>query len=165
MDIGRVGIHGGSYGGYAAFRAMFEFPEFYKVGVSGAGEGALHPQYPDYHQAAFHGKPVYEDGSHLRPDPTARPVNWENADGTLQTDRLQGKLLIQLGELDENVFPATTLQLVDALIKADKDFDMVYYPNRPHGFRSSYSVRRVWDYFVENLMGVEPPEFHIESLE
>jgi dipeptidyl aminopeptidase/acylaminoacyl peptidase len=166
MDIERgVGIHGSSYGGFAAFRAMLEFPEFFTVGVSGAGEGAMHPAYPDYHQTAFHGKPLYEDGTHIRPNPTARPVNWENADGTVQADRLQGKLLIQLGELDENVFPATTLHLVDALIEADKDFEMVYYPNRPHSFRSPYSVRRVWDFFVRNLMGVEPPEYHIESLD
>jgi dipeptidyl aminopeptidase/acylaminoacyl peptidase len=63
------------------------------------------------------------------------------------------------------VLPAATLQMVDALIRADKDFEMVYYPNRPHNFRSPYSVRRVWDFFVEELMGAEPPEFHIESLE
>jgi len=165
MDIERVGIHGGSYGGWAAFRAMFEFPDFFRVGVSGAGAAGVHNMYPDYHQAAFHAKPVYSDGTNLRPNPTARPVNWENADGTMQADRLQGKLLIQLGELDENVFPAATLQLVDALIRADKDFEMVYYPNRPHNFRSPYSVRRVWDFLVKNLMGAEPPAYHIESLE
>jgi dipeptidyl aminopeptidase/acylaminoacyl peptidase len=163
MDIERVGIHGDSYGGYATFRAMLEFPEFYKVGASGCGEGTNNSAYPDYHFFAFHGKPVYADGSHLRPDATAKPINYTNLDGPVQADRLKGKLLIQLGELDENVFPATTLQFVDALIKADKDFDMVYYPNRAHSFGGPFAVRKVWDYFVEHLMGVEPPPYQITS--
>lgn len=158
MDIDRVGIHGGSYGGFTAFRAMFEFPEFFKAGVSVAGVGSLHNMYPDYHWEAYHGKVVYEDGSHLRPNPTAKPVNYLNNDGTIQAENLQGKLLIMLGEVDENVFPATTLQVVDRLIELDKDFDMVYFPNKPHAFRSAHSIRRVWDYLVRHLRGAEPPE-------
>jgi dipeptidyl aminopeptidase/acylaminoacyl peptidase len=165
MDLGRVGIHGSSYGGFATFRAMFEFPEFFKAGAAANGEGVAGARYPDYHFAAFHGKPVYHDGSHTRPHPGAIPVNYTNLDGAAQVHRLKGKLLIQLGELDENVFPATSLRLVDALIEADKDFEMVYYPNRAHGNRSAHSVRRIWDFFVEHLTGVRPPEYHIESLE
>ena len=65
--------------------------------------------------------------------------------------------------LDENVYPATTLQFVDALIKADKDFDMVYYPNRAHSLRSPFAVRKVWDYFVRHLMGIPPLPYQITS--
>jgi dipeptidyl aminopeptidase/acylaminoacyl peptidase len=165
MDTDRVGIHGGSYGGWTAFRAMFEFPEFFKVGVSGAGMGAIHDMYPDYHWAAYHGRPVYADGGYLKRGPTDKPVNSENADGSVQAANLQGKLLITLGELDENVFPTTTLAVVDALIKLDKDFDMYYYPNQPHVFRAPFSVRKVWDYLVRHLHGQEPPEYHIEAWE
>ena len=165
MDTDRVGIHGHSYGGWTAFRAMFEFPEFFKVGVTGAGMGAAHDMYPDYHWAAYHGRPVYGDGGELRRGPTDKPVNYENADGSVQAANLQGKLLITLGELDENVFPTTTLAIVDALIKLDKDFDMYYYPNKPHGFLSAFSVRKVWDYLVLHLHGQVPPEYHITTWE
>lgn len=165
MDIERVGIHGGSYGGFTVFRAMFEFPEFYKVGISAAGPGSFHTLYPDYHWEAYHGKVVYADGSSRRPNPTDRPVNFENNDGTIQAKNLRGKLLIMLGEIDENVFPASTLALVDSLIKLDKDFDMLYVPNRPHNFSSRHVLRRGWDYFVRHLHGVEPPPYEIRSME
>jgi len=163
MDIGRVGIHGHSTGGSAVFRAMFEFPDFFHVGVSNAGVGSFHNVYPDYHQTAFQDKPVYGDGSHLRPGHIDKPVNWTDTDGTIQAESLRGKLMIQLGELDENVLPATTLQLVDTLIRLDKDFDMVYYPNTAHWMRGPFAVRRVWNYFVEHLYGVDPPEYHITA--
>jgi dipeptidyl aminopeptidase/acylaminoacyl peptidase len=165
MDIDRVGIEGGSYGGWTAFRAMFEFPEFYKVGISHAGMGAVHDMYPDYHWAAYHGEPVYEDGGDLRPSATTKPVNYDNADGSQQAENLTGKLLITLGELDENVLPTTTLAVVDALMKLDKDFDMVYYPNKPHSFRTAFSVRTVWDYLVENLHHQDAPAYHITAFD
>ncbi len=165
MDVDRVGIHGGSYGGFTTFRAMFEFPEFFKVGVSGAGMGAIHDMYPDYHWVAYHGRPVYADGGSLKQTATDKPVNYQNNDGSIQAANLEGKLLITLGELDENVLPTTTLAIVDALIKADKDFDMYYYPNKPHVFRSAFSVRKVWDYLVLHLHGQAPPEYHITTWE
>ena len=72
---------------------------------------------------------------------------------------LVGELLLIVGELDHNVDPASTMQVVDALIRADKDFDLLVMPNRNHGFASEpYVVRRTWDYFVEHLRGEEPPE-------
>ena len=164
MDLDRVGTHGGSYGGWTATRAMFEFPEFFKVGVANVPMGALHNMYPDYHWKAYHGRPRYSDGGDQRPRPDARPVNYENANGNVNAARLEGKLLIMLGELDENVLPSTTLQLIDALIQLDKDFDMLYVPNRPHNIRSPHTLRRVWDYFVRHLHGVEPPKYRIEPL-
>jgi dipeptidyl aminopeptidase/acylaminoacyl peptidase len=165
MDVSRVGIQGGSYGGFTVFRAMFEFPEFYKVGISGAGVGSIHNMYPDYHWEAYHGKAVYADDSTRRPTPTDRPVNYVDNDATIQANNLQGKLLIMLGELDENVFPATTLAVVDSLIKLDKDFDMLYVPNRPHNFISRHVTRRCMDYFVRHLHGIEPPAYEIKSQE
>ena len=164
MDTERVGIHGGSYGGFTVFRAMFEFPDFFKVGISGAGVGSVHSMYPDYHWEAFHGKVVYKDGTNRRPTPSDRPVNYENNDATVQAQNLKGKLLIMLGELDENVPPATTLQVIDALIKMDKDFDMLYVPNRPHNFRSRHTIRRSLDYFVRHLHGTEPPAYSFRSI-
>ena len=159
MDIDRVGTHGGSYGGWSTTRAMFEFPDFFKVGVASVPMGALHNLYPDYHWMAFHGRPQYADGTETRPTPDARPVNYENA------ANLRGKLLIMLGELDENVLPSTSLQLVDALIELDKDFDMLYIPNRSHNIRSPHTLRRVWDYLVRHLHGTEPPQYRIAPLE
>lgn len=165
MDIDRVGIEGGSYGGFTVFRAMFEFPEFYKVGISGAGVGSIHNMYPDYHWEAYHGRVVYSDGSARRPTPSERPTNYRNNDATVQAKNLQGKLLIMLGEIDENVLPATTLQVIDSLIKLDKDFDMLYVPNRPHNFASRHVMRRGLDYLVHHLHGIEPPDYEIKSLE
>jgi len=165
MDVDRVGIHGGSYGGWTAFRAAFEFPDFYKVIISRIPMGALHNMYPDYHWNAFHGKPVYADGSHRRPGPTDTPVNYENANGNLNATNLKGKLLIMMSELDENVLPGTTLQVIDALIKMDKDFDMLLVPNANHYTGNPHLTRRVWDYFVEHLHGIEPPEYQIEPWE
>ncbi|UCC40406.1 MAG: DPP IV N-terminal domain-containing protein [Candidatus Aminicenantes bacterium] len=163
MDIERVGVHGGSFGGWTAFRAMLEFPGFFKVGVSGAGPGSMQNMYLDYHWTAFHGRPKYSDGTELRPTPTEVPENYVNADGRQQVENLKGKLLIMMGEIDENVLPGSTLQFVDALIKADKNFDMLYVPNRPHNFRSPHVIRRAWDYFVLHLHGAEPPEYHIKK--
>ena len=72
--------------------------------------------------------------------------------------RLQGHLLLEHGDIDENVHPVGTMRLVDALIKANKNFDMLLVPNMYHGEGgNSYLVRRRWDYFVNNLLGVTPP--------
>ncbi len=91
----------------------------------------------------------------------------KNADGTTNYDsqanqnfakNLKGKLLLAHGTMDDNVPPYNTLLVVDALIKANKDFDLLMLPNRGHGFGNEpYMVRRRWDYFVRNLLGAEPP--------
>jgi dipeptidyl aminopeptidase/acylaminoacyl peptidase len=157
IDLTRVGVIGRSYGGWSAFRAMLEFPEFYRVGVAGAPPGSMQNMYLDYHWTAMHGRPVYEDGTERRPNPTAVPENWKVADGRRQAGRLRGKLLVIMGELDENVLPGSTLQFLDALEKADKDFDLIYLPDQNHYFTGNpYVTRRVWDYLVRNLVGREP---------
>jgi len=78
---------------------------------------------------------------------------------------LKGKLLLIHGEMDDNVHPAQTMRLVDALIKANKDFDMLVVPNANHAaILSPYVIRRRWDYFVRHLLGAQPPDgYAIES--
>lgn len=74
-----------------------------------------------------------------------------------QAHRLKGELLLVVGELDRNVDPVSTFQVVDALIRADKDFDLLVIPGAGHGAaETSYGKRRRQDFFVEHLMGVEP---------
>ncbi len=148
IDLDRVGIYGHSGGGYAAASAMFQYPDFFKVGVSQAGN---------------HDNRVYEDdwaekwqGLLVRnPDGT---TNYDNQANQLQAKNLKGKLLLAHGTMDNNVPPYSTMLVVDELIKANKDFDLIMLPNRTHGFGNEpYMVRRRWDYFVKHLLGAEPP--------
>jgi dipeptidyl aminopeptidase/acylaminoacyl peptidase len=79
---------------------------------------------------------------------------------------LEGHLLIEHGDLNDNVHPAETMRFVDALINANKSFDMLFVPNMAHGERNNYLARRRWDYFVQNLFGVMPPHnFEIKAAE
>ncbi len=158
MDLGRVGIVGHSYGGFVALRALLEFPEFFKVGISSAAMIDTQGMYADYHWSAFHGRPRYSDGSEWRPNATEVAENWKSLSASAQVHRLQGKLLLQMGELDENVPPGQVLQFVNSLIKDNKDFDLIYMPSRDHQFiGDSYVMRRDWDFMVRNLQGREPP--------
>ena len=149
LDLDRVGIFGHSAGGYSSTHAILAHPEFYKVCVSGAGN---HDHRTDkaWWIERYQGWPV---GDHYV----------EQANRTL-ADRLQGKLLMIHGEADENVPVASTLSLADALIAADKDFDLLILPNRSHSCGSEpYVIRRRWDYFVRHLAGQEPPSYHIQK--
>ncbi|HSA96390.1 MAG TPA: DPP IV N-terminal domain-containing protein, partial [Acidobacteriota bacterium] len=146
IDIDRAGIYGHSGGGYAACDAMFRYPDFFKVGVSQAGN---------------HDNRGYEDDWGEK----WQGLLTRNADGTSNYDdqanqsrakNLKGKLLLAHGTTDGNVPPYLTLLVVDELIKANKDFDLILFPNRTHGFGSEpYMVRRRWDYFVRYLLGAE----------
>jgi hypothetical protein len=137
---------------------MLEYPDFFKVGIMSAGMGSVYDMYPDFHWELFEGPPVYSNGSNLRPTPASKPANYAGIDGPAQVERLRGKLLIMLGETDENVPAAATLRLIDALIREDKDFDMLYLPSQPHNFAGPHTWRRGWDYFVRHLAGREPPK-------
>jgi dipeptidyl aminopeptidase/acylaminoacyl peptidase len=155
IDIDRAGIYGHSGGGYAAADAMFRYPDFFKVGISEAGN---------------HDNRVYEDDwaekwqglLEKRADGT---TNYDNQANQLMAKNLKGKLLLAHGTLDTNVPPNNTLLVVNELIKANKDFDLLMLPNRGHGFgNEGYMVRRRWDYFVRHLLGVEPPrEYQMHS--
>ena len=83
--------------------------------------------------------------------------HYKEQSNVTQAHRLTGKLLLTVGELDRNVDPASTMQVVDALIKADKDFDLIVVPGAGHGVgERPYAKRRRTDFFVRHLMGVEP---------
>jgi dipeptidyl-peptidase 4 len=149
IDIDRVGIFGHSGGGFATADAMFRYPDFFKVGISESGN---------------HDNREYEDDWGER----YQGLLVRNADGTTNYDdqanqhlakNLKGHLLLAHGTLDDNVPPYNTLLVVDELIKANKDFDLLLLPNQHHGYGSAtlYMTRRRWDYFVRYLLGAEPP--------
>jgi len=86
------------------------------------------------------------------------PEDWRNLSASIDACKLKGKLLIQFGELDENVPPGQLLQFIDALIAPNRNVDMLYFPNRDHQFTGEgYIMRRSWNYMVENLAGKTPP--------
>ncbi len=138
MDSSRVGIVGWSQGGYAAARAILAFPEFYKVAISFAGDHELRSY------LAYWGEKVQQ----LNDDEA-----FERYANRHLAHQLKGKLYLIHGELDDNVHMAGTMQLVDTLIKADKDFDMLILPNENHGayFTNAYLWRKMWEYFVTHL--------------
>jgi dipeptidyl aminopeptidase/acylaminoacyl peptidase len=114
--------------------------------------------YDDYHWTAYQGLPEYADGTRWKTSPSEIPRNWEALDGRTQVARLCGKLFIQLSELDENVPPGQMLQFIDALIAADKDFEMLFLPGRAHQLLSEpYVIKRNWDFMIRHLI-VQAPE-------
>ncbi|MBV9879891.1 MAG: DPP IV N-terminal domain-containing protein [Gemmatirosa sp.] len=149
IDIDRAGIWGHSGGGFAAADAILRYPDFFKVAISEAGN---HDQreYEDDWGEKYHGL--------LAPGPNGVGTNYDDQANQHLAKNLKGKLLIAHGTADDNVPPYNTLLLVDELIKANKDFDLLMLPNRRHGFGNEpYMIRRRWDYFVKNLLGAEPP--------
>ena len=149
IDIERAGIYGHSGGGYATAGAMFHYPDFFKVGVSQAGN---------------HDNRVYEDDwgekwQGLLVRDADGETNYDNQANQNFARNLKGKLLLAHGTMDTNVPFYSTLLVVDALIAANKDFDLILFPNRSHGFGNEpYMMRRRWDYFVEHLLGATPPD-------
>jgi dipeptidyl-peptidase-4 len=142
MDLTRVGIYGGSAGGQSALRALLAYGDFYKVAVADCG---CHDNRMDkiWWNELWMGWPI---GPH-----------YEEQSNVTQAHKLQGKLLLTVGELDRNVDPASTMQVVDALIKADKDFDLLVVPGHGHSAgETPYASRRRMDFFVRHLLGVEP---------
>jgi len=144
-DISRVGIYGNSAGGQNSLGGMLFHPEFYKVCVSSCG---CHDNRMDkiWWNEQWMGWP-------LGPE-YAASSNVDNA------SRLQGKLLLVVGEMDTNVDPATTMQVVNALIKADKTFDLLVIPGAGHGMGGAYGEKKRNDFFVHHLLGVEPPDWN-----
>jgi dipeptidyl aminopeptidase/acylaminoacyl peptidase len=144
-DISRVGIYGNSAGGQSTLGGLLFHPEFYKVGVSSCG---CHDNRMDkiWWNEQWMGWP-------LGPE-YAASSNVDNA------RRLQGKLLLIVGELDTNVDPASTMQVVDALIKADKTFDLLVIPGGGHGMGGDYGVRKLYDFFVQHLLGITPTNWN-----
>ena len=142
MDLTRVGIYGGSAGGQSALRALLAFGDHYHVAVADCG---CHDNRMDkiWWNEQWMGWPV---GKH-----------YEEQSNVTQAHRLKGKLMLIVGELDRNVDPASTMQVVKALIDADKDFDMLVVPGAGHGIGSGkYGMRRTRDFFIRHLHGVQP---------
>jgi dipeptidyl aminopeptidase/acylaminoacyl peptidase len=149
IDVDRAAIYGHSGGGFATADAMFRYPDFFKVGIAESGN---------------HDNRVYEDDWGERyqglEHKTGTSSNYDSTANENFAKNLKGKLLLAHGTMDNNVPPVNTMLVVDALIKANKDFDLLLLPNQPHGYGpdANYMTRRRWDYFVRNLLGAEPPK-------
>ncbi len=149
-DISRVGIYGGSAGGQNSLGALLFHPEFYKAAVSFAG---CHDNRMDkvWWNELWMGWPV--------------DASYEASSNMVHAGNLQGKLLLVWGELDTNVDPSSSMQVVNALIKANKSFDMLTMPGEDHpagrrGSSAPYGDRKLWDFFVHNLWHVETPNWN-----
>ncbi len=164
MDLDRVGIWGHSGGGFASTRAILEYPDFYKVAVSGAGNHD-NRNYEDDWGEKWHG--LLKEKENVDEDELGLYEQGDNYDkqaNQLLAENLEGNLLIAHGMMDSNVPPTNTLLMVEALIKADKDFDLMVFPNAGHGFGNSrYFMNMRWDYFVKHLKGVEPPKYNFDD--
>jgi len=152
MDLDRVGIFGHSGGGFSSTDAILSYPEFFKVAVSSAGNH-------DNRSYDFTWGEKYQGLMKKLNDSTDSfdsQSNWRKA------KNLRGRLLLAYGTLDDNVHPVATQLVIDELIKANRDFDLLVMPNRNHGFAADpYMIRRTWDYFVRNLMGATPPDGYL----
>jgi dipeptidyl-peptidase 4 len=145
MDITRVGIYGTSAGGYGSTHAILTFSDFYKVCVSISGDHDARLDKAWWNEV-YQGYPVGSD--------------YEEQSNVTLASHLQGHLLLEHGDVDDNVHPVETMRLVDALMSANKSFDMLIVPNMYHGesgVHATYLARRRWDYFVQYLLGVTPP--------
>jgi dipeptidyl aminopeptidase/acylaminoacyl peptidase len=144
-DITRVGIFGTSAGGQSAMGALLFHPEFYKVAVSISG---CHDNRMDkiWWSEQWMGWPVGPQ--------YAASSNVDNA------HLLQGKLMLVVGEMDRNVDPSSTFQVVNALIKADKTFSLLVVPDGGHHPGEAYGQRALEDFFVQNLLGQETPDWN-----
>jgi dipeptidyl aminopeptidase/acylaminoacyl peptidase len=153
IDLERVGIWGHSGGGFATTSAMFRFPDFFDVGIAESGN---------------HDQRAYEDdwGEQYQGLLTKNPDGTDNYDAEANQNfahQLRGKLLLAHGTMDANVPPYNTYLVVDALIKANKDFDLIMFPNAGHGYGAAgnYMMRRRWDYFVRWLLDSQPPDQYV----
>jgi dipeptidyl aminopeptidase/acylaminoacyl peptidase len=148
IDTSRVGIWGHSGGGFATAGAMFRYPDFFKVGISESGN---------------HDNRNYEDDWGERYDGLVTNSDYEAQANEVVAKNLKGKLMLAHGLMDDNVPSSNTMLVIDALEKANKDYDLVVFPNSPHGYGafSSYMMRRRWDYFVRNLAGMTPPHEYL----
>ncbi|MBK9387000.1 MAG: prolyl oligopeptidase family serine peptidase [Planctomycetes bacterium] len=142
LDLERVGIFGGSAGGQNALRGLLAHGDFYRVGVADCG---CHDNRMDkiWWNELWMGWPI---GPH-----------YDEQSNVTQAHRLRGKLLLIAGELDRNVDPASTMQVAAALVRADKDFELLIIPGAGHGSAETpYGRRRRADFFVRHLLAREP---------
>jgi len=145
MDIENVGIYGHSAGGYDSTHALLVHPEFYKVGVSSAGNHD-HRSAKAWWPELYMGFPI---GKH-----------YDEQSNFFLADKLEGKLLLVHGNMDNNVNPAASMRMADALIEANKDFELLMIPGCDHGsvYYNKYFLRKRWDFFVKHLLHQETPK-------
>jgi dipeptidyl aminopeptidase/acylaminoacyl peptidase len=140
IDTEKVGIFGHSAGGYDAAHALLEYPDFYKVGVASSADHDFRME-KAWWPEMYMGWPV---------DSTYHEVS-----NITMADRLEGKLLLVHGAMDDNVNASATFKLVEALVEADKEFDLLILPSQRHGYQgkhADYFRKKRWKYFVENLL-------------
>ena len=149
LDLDKVGVWGHSGGGFATASAMFKYPDFFKVGIAESGNHD-NRNYEDEWGERYIGLEEKIDGV----------SNYEKQSNAYHAKNLKGKLMLIHGAMDDNVPPYSTYLVADALMKANKDFDMIILPNARHGYGSDsqYIMRRRWDYFVTHLLGKTPPK-------
>jgi len=161
MDLSKVGIWGHSGGGFASTAALLRYPDFYDVAVSSSGNHDNRNYEADWGEK-WHGllTPLDLNSSDGKIDFDSIKTNYDIQANQLLVENLKGKLLIAHGMLDDNVPPSNTMIVVDALIKANKDFDLLLFPNKRHGYGdlSNYMMRRKWNFFVKHLKGLDPPK-------
>ncbi len=146
LDADRVGIFGFSAGGYAVLRAMFDFPDFYRVGIEAS---AYDPLLNEWSWGQKYQGP-WDSAGYARQAPA------------YDVARFKGKLFMAIGDMDDVVHPAAAMRTVDQLIRHDKDFDLLVVPNAGHDVVATpYLLRRVWDYLTTNLLGLEPPPGYV----
>jgi len=152
IDLSRAGIWGHSGGGFATTTAMFRFPDFFKAGIAESGNHDQRENEDDWGER-YQGLVVRNAGGTDNYDAEANQNFAKN---------LKGHLLLAHGTMDTNVPPYQTMLIADALIKANKDFELLMIPNANHGYgaASTYMMRRRWDFFVKWLMQTEPPREH-----
>ena len=144
IDTSRVGIFGHSAGGYDAAHAMLQFPDVYKVAVASSGDHDFRME-KAWWPEMYMGWPV-DSTYHLQSNIT-------------MAGKLKGKLLLVHGGLDDNVNPSATFKLAEALVKADKEFDLLILPSQRHGYHgqhAKYFRKKRWNYFVEHLLEAKP---------
>jgi len=159
MNLDQVGIWGHSGGGFASTAGILRYPDFYKVAVSSSGNHDNRNYEDDWGEKWQGLLEVFPESNPTDGDEAPAVTNYDNQANQLLADRLKGKLLLAHGMMDSNVHPSSTLLVVEALIEAEKDFDLLLVPDGGHGIGNSrYFMKRRWDYFVEHLKNVAPPE-------
>ncbi len=153
IDTNKVGIWGHSGGGFATAAAMFRYPDFFKVGISESGNHDNRNYEDDWGERYIGLLTKNNNGI----------SNYELQANQVYAENLKGKLLLTHGLMDDNVPPYNTLLVVEALEKANKDYDLIIFPNSHHGYGqySLYMMRRRWDYFVKNLLSRQPPKEYL----
>jgi dipeptidyl-peptidase-4 len=158
IDLDRVGMWGHSGGGNATVATMLRYPAFVKVGIAESGNHENRNYEDDWDEKWVGLLQTKADGT----------TNYDSQANARYAENLKGKLMLAHGMLDDNVPLSTTMLLIDALEKANKDFALVVFPEGHHGYgntASAYMMRRRWDYFITELMQATPPhEFAMPAL-